>query len=481
VDTAIGTSSRPLRVAIVGAGPSGFYAAGALLQQKEYQVSVDIFERLPAPYGLVRYGVAPDHQKIKSVTKVYDRTIQDPRVRYFGNVEVGRDLSAQELQLHYDAVIYAVGALADRRLGIPGEEMENVHSATEFVAWYNGHPDFTDREFDLGQEVVAVVGVGNVAMDVARILARSVEELATTDIADYALEALRHSRVRAIHIIARRGPAQAKFTNPEIKELGELSTADVIVKPEDLELDPASAEAVAQDATAARNLETLRQLAQRGPTGKPRQIHFHFLRSPKEILGQDGRVASLRLEVNELRPTESGYIQAHGTGRFETLDVGLVMRAIGYRSVPIPGVPFDERRGRIPNDRGRVLDGPQGQVVSGLYVVGWAKRGPTGVIGTNKPDAVETVQLLLEDVPHLTPASVDRADPQAVVALLEERGVRFITYQEWKIIDQLEIERGKAQGRPRVKFTRVEEMIQALEAHRRQEAPVEAPTPVQPG
>ncbi len=478
MSTQIGTGARPLRVAIVGAGPSGFYAAGALLQQKEYQVSIDIFERLPAPYGLVRYGVAPDHQKIKSVTKVYDRTIQDPRVRYFGNVEIGRDLRAEELRAYYDAVIYAVGALDDRKLGIPGEDLRNVHSATEFVAWYNGHPDFTDRQFDLSQEVVAVIGVGNVAMDVARILAKSVEDLATTDIADYALEALAQSRVKVIHIIARRGPAQAKFTNPEIKELGELPNADVIVKPEDLELDPASAEAVKQDATAARNLETLRELAQRGPTGKPRQIHFHFLRSPREIIGQEGRAVAMRLEINELRPTESGYIQAYGTGRFETMDVGLVMRAIGYRSVPIPGVPFDERKGRIPNDRGRVLTAPGGEVVPGLYVVGWAKRGPTGVIGTNKPDAVETVQLLLEDVPHLTPAPPDKASPQAIVDLLRSRGVRFISYEEWKIIDQLEIERGKAQGRPRVKFTSVEEMLRALEEYKRQQA--EAPAVVEP-
>ncbi len=458
----LGTGSRPLRVAIVGAGPSGFYAAGALLQQKDYHVSIDIFDRLPAPYGLVRYGVAPDHQKIKSVTKIYDRTIQDSRVRYFGNVELGKDITHEDLKAHYDQIIYAVGALSDRKLNIPGEDLDGSFSATEFVAWYNGHPDFRDRHFDLTQESVAVIGVGNVAMDVTRILAKSVDELAKTDIADYALEALRHSRVKYIHVIARRGPAQVKFTNPEIKELGELEIADVIVKPEDLVLDPASAEAVKEDRTAQRNLETLQELAERGATGKPRQIHFHFLRSPVEIYGQDGKVVGMRLEINELRPTETGYIQSYGTGQYEEMDVGLIFRSIGYRSVPIPGVPFYDRWGIIPNDKGRVTETHGGPIVPGEYVVGWAKRGPTGVIGTNKPDAVETVQLMLEDVPNLTPVSEEQARPSAIEELLQSRGVEYIRFEDWKLIDELEVKRGQEQGRPRVKFTSVEEMLEAV-------------------
>lgn len=458
----VGSSSRPLRVAIVGAGPSGFYAAGALLQQKDIHVSIDIFDRLPTPYGLVRYGVAPDHQKIKSVTKVFERTVSDSRVRYFGNVGLGEEISRDNLQSHYDQIIYATGASSDKQLGIPGEELNGSFSATEFVAWYNGHPDFADREFDLSVESVAIIGVGNVAMDVTRILAKSYDELAETDIADYALEKLRGSRVKHIHVIARRGPAQAKFTNPEIKELGELAEADVIIKAEDLVLDPASQASLESDRTAVRNLETMQALAERGATGKPKQIHFHFLRSPVELTG-DGSVTAMRMEVNELHPTDTGYIACDGVDRFETLDVGLVFRSIGYRSVPIPDVPFYDKWGIIPNEKGRVTATHQGEVVPGEYVVGWAKRGPTGVIGTNKPDAAETVSLMLADVETLTPASDATANPQTILALLKDRGVAYFTFADWLQLEAIENERGKAEGRPRVKFTSEAEMLAAVQ------------------
>ena len=457
----VGSSSRPLRVAIVGAGPSGFYAAGALLQQKEIHVSIDIFDRLPTPYGLVRYGVAPDHQKIKSVTKVYERTVRDSRVRYFGNVGLGEEISRDELKSHYDQIIYATGASADKKLDIPGEELAGSFSATEFVAWYNGHPDFTDRDFDLSVESVAIVGVGNVAMDVTRILAKSIDELAQTDIADYALEKLRASRVKHIHVVARRGPAQAKFTNPEIKELGELSEADVIINPSDLVLDPASIASLESDRTAVRNLETMQALAERGATGKPRQIHFHFLRSPVELCGDDA-VKSMRMEVNELHPTDTGYIACDGVGRFETLDVGLVFRSIGYRSLPIPGVPFYDKWGIIPNEKGRVTATHKGEVVPGEYVVGWAKRGPTGVIGTNKPDAVETVAAMLEDVNRLEPVSDEKATAQAIVALMQARGADYFTFEDWLKLEAIEDERGKAEGRPRVKITSEAAMLAAV-------------------
>ncbi|MFZ1756915.1 MAG: FAD-dependent oxidoreductase [Caldilineaceae bacterium] len=457
----LGSSSRPLRVAIVGAGPSGFYAAGALLQQKDIHVSIDIFDRLPTPYGLVRYGVAPDHQKIKSVTKVYERTVRDSRVRYFGNVGLGEEISHDELKSHYDQIIYATGASSDKQLGIPGEDLQGSFSATEFVAWYNGHPDFTDRDFDLSVESVAIIGVGNVAMDVTRILAKSIDELAETDIADYALEKLRASRVKHIHVVARRGPAQAKFTNPEIKELGELAEADVIIDPADLVLDPASRISLESDRTAARNLETMQALAERGATGKPRQIHFHFLRSPVELCG-DTAVKSMRMEVNELHPTDTGYIACDGIGRFETLDVGLVFRSIGYRSVPIPGVAFYDKWGIIPNQKGRVTATHQGEVVPGEYVVGWAKRGPTGVIGTNKPDSVETVNLMLEDVATLTPVADATADPKAIVALLQKRGVDYFNFEDWLKLEAIEDERGRAQGRPRIKFTSEADMLAAI-------------------
>jgi len=466
----LGSSSRPLRVAIVGAGPSGFYAAGALLQQKEMHVSIDIFDRLPTPYGLVRYGVAPDHQKIKTVIKVYARTLSDSRVRYFGNVGLGEEISRDELKSHYDQIIYATGASSDKQLDIPGENLNGSFSATEFVAWYNGHPDFADQDFDLSVESVAVIGVGNVAMDVTRILAKSINELAETDIADYALEKLRASRVRHIHIVARRGPVQAKFTNPEIKELGELAEADVIINAADLVLDPASEASLASDRTAARNLETMQELAARGATGKPRQIHFHFLRSPVELYGKQA-VTSMCLEVNELHATDTGYIACDGVGQFETLDVGLVFRSIGYRSVPIPGVPFYDKWGIIPNEKGRVTATHKGEALPGEYVVGWAKRGPTGVIGTNKPDAGETVALMLEDVAGLVAVADERASSRAILSLLQERGVNYFTFDDWLKLEAIEDERGKAQGRPRVKFTSEAEMLAAVREERRDARP----------
>lgn len=470
----LGTASRPLRIAIVGAGPSGYYAAGALLQQKDVHLSIDMFDKLPTPFGLVRYGVAPDHQKIKSVTRIYDRTANDPRVRYFGNVRLSTDISHDDLCRYYDQVIYAVGAQSDRKLNIPGEDLAGSFSATEFVAWYNGHPDFADLDFDLSQDDVAVIGVGNVAMDVARILAKSTAELETTDIADYALEKLQNSQVKNIHILARRGPVQAKFTNPEIKELGELGIADVVIKPEDLILDAASEAVLETDRTASKNMETMRELAERGTTGKPRRIYFHFLRSPVEIFEYDGKVAGMKVEINELHPTETGYIQSYGTGEYETLPVGLVFRSIGYRGVPIPGVPFHKRWGIIPNEKGRVTDGENGNVIPGEYVVGWAKRGPTGVIGTNKPDAVETVRNMLEDVPSLTPVPDENAKASAIVALLEERNVDYVTFEDWQVLNEIECERGKEPGRPRVKFTRVEEMLEAVHASRQTKSKTEA-------
>ena len=467
----VGIEARPLRVAIVGAGPSGFYAAQALLKQKDYVVSIDLIDHLPAPYGLVRYGVAPDHQKIKSVTKLYDRIASDPRVRFFGNVTFGHDLTHEDVRAHYDQVIYAVGAQTDRRLGIPGEDLLGSHPATEFVAWYNGHPDYVDYEVDLSCEGVAVIGVGNVAVDVARIMALSPAELARTDIADHALEALAHSRIKDIYVIARRGPAQIKFTNPELRELADLEVTDVIVDPAELELDPLSAASIADNRSAQTNIELLRQYADLGPVGRERRIHFLFLRSPVEIVGnQDGRVVNVKLERNELRPTETGYLNSHGIGEYEMLEVGMIMRSIGYRGEPLPGVPYHERWGIISNTDGRVSDYRSGEIVPGEYVVGWAKRGPTGVIGTNKPDAVATVHLMLDDVPTLSPAETDLADPAAIPALLRQRDVRYVTWEEWKLIDEAEVAAGQRLGRPRLKFVTVPAMLAAIDAARARDA-----------
>jgi len=464
VSTQIGTAERPLRVAIIGAGPSGFYAAGGLLKDKKANVTVDMFERLPVPHGLVRYGVAPDHQNIKAVSKVYDRTAADPRFRFFGNVEFGKDITHDDIKAHYDAVIYAVGTPSDRKLNIPGEDLPNSMSATEFVAWYNGHPDYVDLNPDLSCEAALVVGVGNVAMDVARILAKSVDELKKTDIADHALAALAESKVKDIYVVARRGPAQAKFTNVEIREMGHLEIADVIVDPAELKLDAASSAAIQNDTAAQKNIDYLRAYAEIGATGKLRRIYFRFLLSPKEIIANDeGKIVQVKLEKNRLRPTASGYIQSEGIGEYETLDVGIVLRSVGYRGVPLPGVPFYERWGIIPNQVGRVTANGGEQIVPGEYVVGWAKRGPSGVIGTNKPDSLESVNSLLEDFKQEKLPVAQDPEPEAIDKLLQERNVRYVTFEDWKKIDELERARGAEQGRPRVKFVSIEEMLAAIE------------------
>ncbi len=448
-----------LRIAIVGTGPSGFYAAEHLLKHAG-DATIDLFDRLPTPFGLVRGGVAPDHQKIKSVTRVFERIAADPRVRFFGNVLIGRDLTRAELSRHYHAIIYACGAQSDRALGIPGEGLPGSHPATDFVGWYNGHPDYRGRGFDLTQAGVAVIGMGNVAVDVVRILARTPAELERTDIADYALDALRTSGVRDIYMIGRRGPVQAAFTHPELKELGELPGADIHVRAEDLELDAGSAARLAggDDKTAEKNLATLREFAARPSSGKPKTIHLRFLESPLALVG-GARVEELVLGRNRLVPGNGDDLRAEPTGESARLPAGLVFRSVGYLGTGIQDVPFDPRRGIIPSNRGRV-EQPAGVVVPGEYAVGWIKRGPSGVIGTNKPDAVETATLLLEDAAAgALPAPADPA-PEAVDRLLAGRGTRVVRWPDWQRLDQLEQARGKAAGRPRIKFTDVEEMLQ---------------------
>jgi ferredoxin--NADP+ reductase len=461
----VGTPSNPLRVAIIGSGPSGFYAADHLEKQADLTVEIDMFDRLPTPYGLVRGGVAPDHPKIKSVTKVYDKIATQPNFRFYGNVEFGKDITLDDLAKHYHAVIFAVGAQTDKRMGIPGEDLPGSHPATEFVAWYNAHPDFADHQFDLSAENVAVIGLGNVAMDVIRILASTPEELATTDIADYALDKLRHSSVKNIYVLGRRGPAQSAFTNPEIKELGELSDADVILSKEDAALDPASQAFIDSgvDKIAANNVKILNGYAERGDTGKPRKIIMRFAVSPVEIIGTD-HVEAIKIVKNQLVPDDKGEIKAQPTDQFETIPVGLVFRSVGYRGVPLPGVPFYDKWGTIPNDKGRVLTAPKdGQQVVGEYVVGWIKRGPSGIIGTNKPDSVETVEMLLEDVKAdktFTPAEPNR---DTVEDLLKARNVHYVTFADWQLLDAAETKKGEPQGRPRVKFFRIADMLNAID------------------
>lgn len=453
-------SDSPLpRVAIVGAGPSGFYAAEAL-QKALPGLRIDLFDRLPTPYGLVRGGVAPDHPKIKSVTKVFDRIATQPGFRFLGHVDVGDDISVDELRAHYHAVILTVGARTDRPLGIPGEHLIGSHAATELVGWYNGHPDYADLTFDLSQPSVAVIGIGNVAMDVTRILAKSPDVLATTDLAAHALAALRESAVRDIHLIARRGVVQAACTTPELRELGELEGVDVIIAPEYLELDDASQAMLeaAEDRTAEKNLAVFREWAERTPTGAPKRIHFHFATSPVALEGER-RVEAMVVERNRLESDGRGDVRAVPSGERRHLDVGLVFRSVGYRGVPMAGLPFDERRGVIPNHLGRVTDAPESQApLAGLYVAGWIKRGPQGVIGTNKACAAETVTQLLADhaagALRPVPGSAEGIDE-----LLASRGVRVTDWAAWQRLDTVEQGRGAPAGRPREKFVSVEEML----------------------
>ncbi|MBI5631744.1 MAG: FAD/NAD(P)-binding protein [Elusimicrobia bacterium] len=460
-----GSASRPLRVAVVGSGPSGFYAAEALLKQKEIPVRVDMFDRLPTPYGLVRGGVAPDHQKIKSVTVVYEKIAVMPEFRFFGNVKLGRDIQAADLRRRYGQIVYAVGNESDRRLGIPGEDLAGNHSATAFVGWYNGHPDYREESFDLSCESAAVIGIGNVAMDVTRILAQDPEKLKSTDIAGYALEALRKSRIKTIYLLGRRGPAQAAYSPAEIQEIGHLESADLVVNPKEIELGDEASKAALSDLETKKNVEYAACRARLGEGSRERKVRLRFCVSPVEALGADGKVKALKLEKNALVPDGKGGVSAKGTGQYETIPAGLVFRSVGYRGIPIPGVPFDEKSGKIPNKDGRVLDSASGQVLPAEYAVGWAKRGPSGLIGTNRADSVATVKAMLEDAAKgLFKAEAPDSDPEAMPRLLLERGVRFIDFPSWKVLDKLEVENGSRQRKIREKFTRVEDMLQALKS-----------------
>ena len=420
-------------------------------------MEVDLFERLPTPWGLVRLGVAPDHPKIKSVSRAFEKIALRPGFRFFGNVEIGRDLTHDELMRLYDAVIYAVGAQTDRRLGIPGEDTPGSWPATVFVAWYNAHPDFYGLPFDLSSKRAVVIGNGNVAVDVARMLALTADELATTDTADDAIDAIVAAGIEEIVVLGRRGPAQAAFTTPELIELTELAGADLIVDPADLELDPASAAALEDDtALARRNLEVLREAAATAPAGKPRRLVLRFCISPVAILG-DEAVEAVEIVHNELVADSAGRISAVATERREVIPCGLVLRSVGYRGVAIPGAPFDDARATMPNRDGRVVD-EAGAVIPGLYCTGWIKRGPSGVIGTNKKDANETVELLLEDVKAGLPRQQHDSD---VADVLAKRGVTPVTEAGWQAIDAYERARGEEQGRPRVKLAQWAELLEA--------------------
>lgn len=451
-------SGRPLRVAIIGSGPAGFYAAGQLLASADPVVHVDLFDRLVTPWGLVRFGVAPDHPKIKSVTRVFEKTARRPGFRFVGNVDVGVDVSHEELAAAYDAVLYAVGTARDRRLGVEGEDLPGSYSATDFVAWYNGHPDYADLEFDLSARRAIVVGAGNVALDVARMLALSSEELARTDVADHALQALAASSVQEIIVLARRGPAQAAFTNPELRELADLELADVIVDERDVELDAASAAWLEQaDLTSRTNVEVLAQYAKRPPSGKPRRIVLRFLVSPVAIEGDD-HVEAMVVERNALVAAADGSLRARGTGERDRIEAGLVLRSVGYVGAPLPGLPFDTATNTVMNVHGRVVDAESGVPLRGVYAAGWIKRGPFGVIGTNKKCAQETTALLLADHAAGALAQPTRS-PEELLEQLRRAGVRIVDYAGWEAIDAYERALGEASGRPRVKLVHRDELL----------------------
>jgi ferredoxin--NADP+ reductase len=442
------------RIAIVGSGPAGFYAAGQLLAAGASDLEVDMYDRLATPWGLVRAGVAPDHPKIKSVTRVYEKIAREPAFRFRGNVEVGADLSHEELAAAYHGVLYAIGTAEGSDLGVPGEQLPGAHAATELVGWYNGHPDFADHRFDFSAERAIVIGNGNVALDVARFLVLGRADLATTDTADHAIRALSKSGIREVVVIGRRGPAQASFTNPELRELGDLAGAEVVVDPGDLELDRISLDFLAgADATRRRNVEILNDFAQRSREPKSKRIVLRFLATPVEIVGRD-RVEGLRVTRNEL--AEDG--SARATGPSQLIPAGLVFRAIGYRGTPIPGLPFDPQRGTIRNDAGRVIDAEGGDPVRGVYAAGWVKRGPSGVIGTNKKCAQETVGLLLEDLAGGRLRSPTE-DPDMLPSILADRGTQMVEYAGWEAIDAHEKSLGEPQGRPRVKIVRRDEHL----------------------
>ena len=448
------------RVAIVGSGPAAFYSAMELLRHDDPMVSVDMLERLPTPYGLVRGGVAPDHEKIKSVTKIFERAAGHSRFRFFGNVEFGKDIQRLDLLQRYHAVIYAFGSRTDRHLNIVGETLQGSHAATEFVGWYNGHPDYRHYQFDLTSKRVAIIGMGNVAIDCARILCQDPENLAKTDIAQHALEALRQSEVEEVFLIGRRGPVQAAFTPAEVRELLHLPKVDAVMRASDLELDEHSKEELSKASRNTKlNMEILQQIHDQGDRGNPRKLHLCFLISPTKIEGSE-KVEGLELVHNEI-VKEGGVLRAKATDEVMHLDVDMIFRSIGYMGEAIPGLPFDDRRGTLPNDQGQLLDGVDGKLLNQEYTAGWIKRGPSGVIGTNKQDATETVSRLKKNW-QTSPTPQPKLVQHDLLDLLKKKKIQFVSFEDWKKLDKFEIEQGQQNGKSRHKICEVQEMLDLI-------------------
>ena len=455
-------SLETIKVAIVGSGPAAFYAADHLQKKLGDRVFMDMFEKLPTPHGLVRSGVAPDHQKIKSVARVYDKIASNPQFRFFGLVEFGKHLTLEDLRSRYHQIVFATGAQTDRKMNIPGEDLIGSHTATEFVGWYNSHPDHMGLGFDFSGKRVVIVGVGNVAVDVARILSLTRGEMQKTDIADYALEDLAKSGIREIQVLGRRGPAQAAFTNPELRELENLEDADLLTLPDEAQPDPLTLEELEHkpDRAAQTKIELIKKASERVPS-KSKKIIIRFLVSPTEIIaGEDNRVKSVKVVKNRLYKSDDGSLRPKPTDETEEIPTDLVFRSVGYRGIPLPDVPFDDSSGVIPNERGRVLDKAGGNPIPGLYTTGWIKRGPTGVIGTNKTDSGETVSCMVEDIEKENTLRPELTSAESIKELLDEK---HISYNEWLRVDSFEKKEGEKLGRPRVKVTRLEEILEILE------------------
>ncbi len=449
--------TRPLRVAIVGAGPAGIYAADALMKS-DTEVSIDLFERMPAPFGLIRYGVAPDHPRIKGIITALHKVLDKDAVRLLGNIDYGTDITLEDLRRFYDAVIFSTGANADRALNIPGIDLDGSYGAADFVSWYDGHPD-VPRTWPLEAEKVAVLGVGNVALDIARVLAKTGDELLPTEIPANVYEGLKNNKAVEVHVFGRRGPAQAKFTPLELRELDHSPTIEVIVDPEDIDYDEGSEIARHSSKQVDMVANTLQDWAIRDQGDRPHKLFLHFFESPHEVLGENGKVVGLRTERTELDGTGN----VRGTGKFNDWDVQAVYRAVGYLSQNIPSIPFDDQAGTVPNEAGRVI-GDDGKHMDGTYVTGWIKRGPVGLIGHTKGDANETIACLLEDAPNFAGAAEPAED--AIIEFLEGKGVPYTTWQGWYRLDAHERSLGEPEGRERIKVVEREDMLRASEPHK---------------
>lgn len=465
MDIAIGSQNRPLTVAIIGSGPSGFYAADHLIKQDNINIEVDMFDKLPTPYGLVRAGVAPDHQQIKSVTKIYEKLAQNEKFRFWGNIELGKDIPKSEFLNYFDAIIYAVGAQTDRKMNIDGENLKGCHSATDFVGWYNGHPEYKKLEFDFSSKNVIIIGIGNVALDIARIMAKTVEELSKTDIAQHALNKLSKSKIKNIYVIARRGPLQAAFTSAGTKELVHMTEAAAYVNPDELKLEEETGNIISQtsDKRIIQNLQFLEQISNNNPSYYSKIIRFLFRRSPLEIYGNNNEVSGIKIVKNELFKDEFGKLKAKATDVVEDIPAGLIFSSIGYMVNPLPEIPFDKARGTIANINGRVYDLNTKTIVKNEYVTGWAKRGANGVIGTNKPDSIETVDLLLKDFKNETGGDLPSNQKSRIEMWLKSKKLNFVKFDQWKLLDNYETDLGESKNKPREKVTSINEMLKIIQ------------------